>query len=371
MEKTKDYRIKLCEPHLGQEEKEAVAETIDSGWIGPNGPHVGLFRRELENYFGPERQVLLTNSGTSALHLGLMALGVKAGDIVLVQSFSYAAPAFAVRYLGAEPIFIGSEESTWNMDPIYLAKAIEDLKSRGLLHRIKAIIPVHIYGNPANMMDIDSIAKSHDIPVFEDAAQAFGSVSNRRKVGSGPWLTSFSFNANKVLTTGGGGAVVSCDSKVINQLEKIANQSKLKSGSYDHDQLGYNYTMTNLNAAMGRVQLRRIDDLLRKRKDLFEDYTKGLNSYGEFQGELKDSKSNHWMSTILLRGKVPELFYNSALNIQYGHTFIPLHRTIAFQGSEYYGGEYELELSKNLLVLPSGKNVEANLVIEDVLRKID
>lgn len=259
---------RLSQPDFGSEEEMAILKCLRSSWIGPNGPEVKAFEEELADYLGNGVSVLATNSGTSALHLSLLLLGVGKGDIVLVQSYGYCAPAFAVSYLGAEPVFIDSELDTWGMDAHRLEEALAFFKEKGKLSKVKAIIPVHVFGNPVNLGPILELSIKYHVPILEDAAEAIGSTYDGKALGTIGAIGVLSFNANKVLSAGSGGALISKDKNFVERARFLANQAKIPSTTYHHGAIGYNYAMNDLTAAIARVQLKRLKELEEENRKL-------------------------------------------------------------------------------------------------------
>jgi dTDP-4-amino-4,6-dideoxygalactose transaminase len=320
---SKTERIYLSSPHMGGEELNYIHEAFETNWIAPLGANVNGFEKDLQEYTGRGHAAVLT-SGTAGIHLALILCGVKAGDEVLCQSFTFAATANPIRYLGATPVFIDSEPDTWNMDPELLEKAILDRKSRsesdsGLP---KAIVAVHLYGMPAKMDQICAIGKKYNIPVIEDAAEALGSSIDGRKCGTFGQLSVLSFNGNKIITTSGGGALLGSDEDLIKKARFLATQARDDAPHYQHSEIGYNYRMSNIVAGIGRGQIKVLDDHIEKRRSNHRFYFENLgetwfkstdNFYGEpesnhegspagiyFLKEPKGYFSNRWLTAILV-----------------------------------------------------------------------
>ena len=273
-----NQKIWLSSPHMSGKEFKFVTEAFDTNWIAPLGPHVDGFEKDLCDFTGSKNAAALS-SGTSAIHLALIILGVKAGDEVICQSFTFSASANPIVYQGASPIFIDSEKDTWNMCPVHLRKAIEDRITKG--KKPKAIIPVHLYGMPAKMLEIIAIANEFDIPVIEDAAEGLGSNIDGKACGTFGKLGVLSFNGNKIITTSSGGALISDHEEYVKQARFLATQARDNAPHYQHSHIGYNYRMSNVCAAIGRGQMTVLQDRVNQRRLNFELYNKHL---GEING---------------------------------------------------------------------------------------
>ena len=265
----KPDRIFLSPPHMGGEEQEFVRQAFESNYIAPLGEHVDGFEQELCRATGAAHAAALS-SGTAAIHLALVILGVKQGDPVLCQSFTFAGSVNPVMYLGAQPILIDSELETWNMDPVLLKKAVQDCLVQG--KKPKAIIAVHLYGMPAKMQEIMAISREFDIPVIEDAAEALGSSLDGKPCGSLGHIGILSFNGNKIITTSGGGALLSDDPELVEKGRFLATQARDPAPHYEHSQVGYNYRLSNVLAAIGRGQIRVLEDRVRAKRDIYQRY---------------------------------------------------------------------------------------------------
>jgi dTDP-4-amino-4,6-dideoxygalactose transaminase len=292
-------RIWLSAPHMSGYEQQFVAEAFESNWIAPLGPNVDAFEQQLADYI-QVKAVTALNSGTAALHLALIEAGVKKDDVVLCQSLTFAASAFPITYLGAEPVFIDSELTTWNMDPVLLENALQELTIQG--RRVAAIVVVHLYGMPAQMDSLLSIATKYNVPVVEDAAEALGASYKGRRCGSLGDLSVLSFNGNKIITTSGGGALLSNNKALADHAKFLSTQAKDPLPYYQHSETGFNYRMSNVTAGIGRGQMLVIDDRVRARRAhfaLYEEVLKELPGI-QFQPEAEGSFSNRWLTTFTI-----------------------------------------------------------------------
>jgi len=294
-------RIFLSIAHMGGHEQQFIQQAFDTNWVVPLGPNVDAFENDLETFLGNDVHVAALTAGTAALHLGLILLGVEAGDEVLCQSFTFSASANPIRYQGATPVFIGSEPDTWNMSPDYLEEAIRDRIKKG--KKPKAIIPVYLYGMPAKMDEILSIANRYEIPVLEDAAEALGSIYKGSPCGTLGELAALSFNGNKIITTSGGGALVAKDKEYIRKARFLATQARDAAPHYQHSQIGYNYRMSNIVAGIGRGQMEVLSQRIEQRRENNQYYRKHLSAIEgiTFQTEpSKDFFSNYWLTSIVI-----------------------------------------------------------------------
>lgn len=356
-------KIWLSSPHMGGKEQEFVKEAFDTNWVAPLGPNVDGLEDDLEAFTGAKHAAALS-SGTSAIHLALIMLGVKAGDYVLCQSFTFSASANPIVYQGAIPVFIDSEKDTWNMNPVYLEKAIIDLTANG--KKPKAIIPVHLYGLPAKMDEIMAIANRYDIPVIEDAAEALGSTLNGKACGTFGQLGILSFNGNKIITTSGGGALISDNEDYIKKARFLATQARDNAPHYQHSHIGYNYRMSNITAGIGRGQMLVLNDRVAQRRANFEFYKKALSGYAgiSFVEELSGAFANRWLTCILvdptLSGGITREDIRLALekeNIESRPLWKPMHLQPVFADAPFYGDGTSEKLFENGLCLPSGSNL--------------
>jgi len=360
-------KIWLSSPHMGNNELNYVKEAFASNWISPLGPNVDAFELKLQEITQTIHAAALS-SGTSAIHLALIILGVKAGDTVFCQSFTFSASANPILYQGAIPVFIDSEHDTWNMDPVLLRFALQEAKQVGKLP--KAIIPVHLYGMPAKLNDIISIANEFGVPVIEDAAEALGSNINDKPCGSFGDFGILSFNGNKIITTSGGGALISNNGQWIEKARFLSTQARDVAPHYQHSHIGYNYRMSNVLAGIGRGQLEVLNDRVASRRNNFNKYkllfTKfNNNGYNiKFQNEPIGYYSNRWLTCIIVdpstnKGLTREVIKQAMdiENIETRPLWKPMHLQPIFKNSKNYLNGTSDELFKNGLCLPSGSNL--------------
>lgn len=364
----KKNRIYLSLPHMSGGEMKYIKKAFSQNWVAPLGPNVDNFENVLKNYIGV-KNVTALNSGTSAIHLALILTGVKHGDEVIASSFTFSATINPIVYLGATPVLIDSEPSTWNMDPDLLEKAILERVSQGRKHKIKAIIVVHLYGMPANMQKIMKIASKYDIPVIEDAAEALGSCYKGKKVGSIGLFGVFSFNGNKIITTSGGGALVSNDEELIANARFLATQARDKAPHYQHSKIGYNYRMSNILAGIGLGQMEVINKRIEQRRDNFRFYKENLKNIDgiSFLSEPNELFfSNYWLTTILVdsvRTGTTRVELQNALenqNIETRPLWKPMHQQPVFSSYPSYQNGVSDKLFAEGLCIPSGSNMSDN-----------
>jgi dTDP-4-amino-4,6-dideoxygalactose transaminase len=381
-------RIFLSSPHMGGGEMKYISEAFSENWVAPLGPNVDNFEKDLASFLGVKHAAALS-SGTSAIHLALIMLGVKPGDYVIAQSFTFSATINPIVYCGATPVLIDSEPGSWNMDPVLLEKAISELGGtrytvRGTQsvqngpgnvhrasctenhHRIKAIIPVHLYGMPCNIEKIVEIGNKYGIPVIEDAAEALGSRFNGKPAGSFGKMGILSFNGNKIITTSGGGALVSDDEDLIKEARFLATQARDKAPHYQHSKIGYNYRMSNIVAGIGRGQMEVIADRVKQRRNNFLFYKSNLSgikgvSFIEEPGP--EYYSNRWLTTILIDPEVAGVDREAIRikleeeNIETRPLWKPMHLQPVFQGCPAYVNGVSEGLFEKGLCLPSGSNM--------------
>jgi len=360
---------------MGESEKKFVEEAFSTNWVAPLGPNVDFFEKQLSEYVGVKAAVSL-NSGTAALHLALSLLDVNQGDVVLCQSFTFAASAFPIMYCGAEPVFIDSEADTWNIDPKLLEEAIEDQLQNG--KKIAAIIVVHLYGMPAKMNELLSISEKYGISIIEDAAEALGSNYNNKACGSFGKAGILSFNGNKIITTSGGGALLSNDENLIAKTRHVSAQAKDPAPYYLHTQVGYNYRLSNICAGIGRGQMEVLPERIKKRRAIFEQYKIGFSGVEglSFLEEPNGFFSNRWLTTIVFDEKYFKLGtietlrqYLETLNIETRPLWKPLHQQPVFANCISYNNGISDRLFDTGLCLPSGSNLSES-VIENVINEI-
>lgn len=353
-------RIWLSSPHMGGKELQYIKEAFDANWIAPLGPNVNGFESAIENYLGNNVQAAALSAGTAAIHLALILLGIKRGDTILCQSMTFSATANPIIYMGATPIFIDSETTTWNMDPELLEKAIKESMEIG--SKPKAILVVHLYGMPAKMDEIQSISKQYEIPIIEDAAEALGSKYKDKKCGSLGDFGILSFNGNKIITTSGGGALVCKSEKDKQKAIFLATQARDKAPHYQHSEIGYNYRMSNIVAGIGRGQMEVIDQRVSQRRANFNFYKNELASKPNlnFQKEPKGFYSNRWLTTLLTDSFETREGIRMALekdNIEARPLWKPMHLQPVFKDYPAYTNGVSEDLFNRGLCLPSGSNL--------------
>jgi len=365
-------RIYLSPPHLSGLEEAFLKEALDSGWIAPLGPQVEAFEREFAEAVGVPH-ALAVSSGTAAIHLALLAAGVEPGDEVVVSTLTFAASAFPVLYIGARPIFVDSERRSWNMDPHLLAEFLERRAKVGRLP--KAVILVHLYGQSADIDPIQELCEAYGVALIEDAAEALGSTYKGRSPGTLGVAGIYSFNGNKIITTSGGGMLVSSDAELIAHARKLATQAREPVPWYEHAEVGYNYRLSNLLAAVGRAQLRTLEDRVQARRRIFERYVAGLSDLPglTFQPEAPWGRHTRWLTVITLDpeafGRTPEEVRRALeeQGIETRPVWKPMHLQPVFREAETVGGEVAEELFARGLCLPSG----SSLSLEDQDRVIE
>ena len=357
-------RIYLSSPHMSGNEQKYIQEAFDKNWIAPLGPNVDEFEKSIANYC-QVRHAAALSSGTAAIHLALVMLGVKTGDEVLVSTFTFSASVNPVVYQGAKPVFIDSEKDTWNMDPDLLEKALDERKQKGTLDSVKAIILVHLYGMPSKMAEIMDVAEKYNIPVIEDAAEALGSKYKDKPLGSFGLLSVLSFNGNKIITTSGGGALLSNKENYVVDARFLATQARDNAPHYQHSKIGYNYRMSNVLAGIGRGQMEVIDNRVKQRRDIFTYYKERLGKYDgvTFLEEPNGFFSNRWLTTILLEPEKTGISRTTLQeelgkeNIEVRPLWKPMHLQPIFSSyPKYLNGVSDFLFNKGLC-LPSGSNM--------------
>ncbi|GAA4042152.1 DegT/DnrJ/EryC1/StrS family aminotransferase [Hymenobacter glaciei] len=366
--RSQDYdRLYLSPPHLGRHELNYVHKAIEDNWVAPAGPNITGFEADICAAVGVPHCVAL-NSGTAAIHLGLILLGVGPGDEVLCPSFTFVATANPIVYLGATPVFVDSEPETWNLCPERLREAIVDRFAQG--KKPKALVLVHLYGMPAKLPEILALAKEFDIPVLEDAAEALGSEWQQQPLGGFGQVGVFSFNGNKILTTSGGGALVTYDKALADKARFLATQAKDDAPYYQHSEVGYNYRLSNILAGIGRGQMGLLGERVKRRRQIFDWYREHLAPLPSITVALAPepagSRSNRWLTTILLNPADPDApdgpistpealrLHLETRNIESRPLWKPLHLQPLFADAPMYGGAVCADLFARGLCLPSG-----------------
>lgn len=360
-------KIWLSSPHMSGKEQKYIQEAFDTNWIAPLGPNVDGFEQDLIEYL-KITHVAALSSGTAAIQLALILLNVKPGDEVICSSFTFSASANPIVYLGAKPVFIDSEKDTWNMDPYLLEEGIKDRIKKG--KKPKAIIVVHLYGMPAKIDKIIAIAEKYDIPVIEDAAEALGSKFKGKSLGTFGEFGILSFNGNKIITTSGGGALISHNAETIKKARFLATQARDEAPHYQHSEIGYNYRMSNILAGIGRGQMEVLEDRVNKRREIHEYYYKSLShieGISFLREPSKDYFSNYWLTTILVdpdnTNSITREDIRLALlkeNIDSRPLWKPMHLQPVFKDYISFQNGVSERLFINGLCLPSGSNMTDN-----------
>lgn len=356
-------KIWLSSPHMGGGEQKFVQEAFDTNWVAPLGPNVTGFENDLAAFVGENSFVAALSSGTAAIHLGLVLLDVKAGDEVICQSFTFSASCNPIVYQGATPVFVDSEPETWNMCPESLEKAITGRIANG--KKPKAIIAVHLYGMPFKADEINAVAKKYGVPVLEDSAEALGSTYKGKKCGTLGDIGVLSFNGNKIITTSGGGALVTKTAAQKDKAVFLATQARDNAPHYQHSEIGYNYRLSNICAGIGRGQMEVLGKHIAARRDMHAFYTEcfrnidGITVLSEPGG---DYFSNHWLSAIVIDPKTGKDRESLRLALEAGNIesrplWKPMHLQPVFEKYPYYGGDVAEKLFENGLCLPSGSNL--------------
>lgn len=358
-------RIYLSPPDVGELERRFLLDAFDSNWIAPLGPHVDAFEREFASVVGLPFAVALA-SGTAALHLSLLALGVGAGDHVLVSTLTFAATANAVSYVGATPVFIDASPATWTLDPGLLEEELEERAKRG--RPPAAVIAVDLYGQCCDYARIAAACERHGVPLIEDAAEALGASYDARPAGAFGRCAAFSFNGNKIITTSGGGMLVSHSRTLADRARHLATQARDPAPHYEHSSIGFNYRMSNLLAAVGRAQLQTLEDKIACRRSIRRRYERELSPLGglEFLGEADYGRSNNWLTCLTVD---PHLFGASAeqirvhlesRGIESRPVWKPMHLQPVFRDCPLRGGAVAARLFATGLCLPSGSSLSAS-----------
>lgn len=346
-------RIFLSSPHMSDEgyEKEYIQEAFDTNWVAPLGKNVDGFEEELAEMVGINHATALS-SGTAAIHLALKAVGVGEGDIVFCQSLTFSATANPIIYEGAQPVFIDSEPGSWNLDPKLLEQAFEK-------YTPKAVLVVHLYGLSAKIDEIKAICEKHNVPLIEDAAESLGTIYKNQWTGTFGDYGIFSFNGNKIITTSGGGMLVSNNEKGIAKAKFWATQAREPERHYQHEEIGYNYRMSNIVAGIGRGQLKVLEDRVQQKRHIFDTYKEGLKDIEEisFISEMNDERANYWLSAILIESDTvtPRMIYDALAekNIESRPIWKPMHMQPVFEKYDHVGAAVSEEYFEKGLCLPS------------------
>ncbi|MGB5244466.1 MAG: aminotransferase class I/II-fold pyridoxal phosphate-dependent enzyme [Lutimonas sp.] len=351
-------KIWLSSPHLTGEEQKYVKEAFDTNWVAPLGPNVNGLEKDICDFTGAKACSALS-SGSAAIHLALIMLGIEQDDEVLCSSFTFSATANPIRYQKAAPVFIDSERETWNMDPELLEAAIKDRIAKG--KKPKAILLVHLYGMPAKMKEIMAISEKYEIPLIEDAAEAMGAFYENKHMGTFGELGVFSFNGNKIITTSGGGALISNHPDYCKKATFLATQARDEAPHYQHSEIGYNYRMSNIVAGIGRGQMEVLKDRVAARRRNFEFYKKAFENLPiEFVEEPEGFYANRWLTTILTDSYTMREKIRLALekeNIESRPLWKPMHMQPVFEAFPKYTNGVSEDLFERGLCLPSGSNL--------------
>ena len=357
-----DKRIYLCLAHMSGKEQDFIREAFDTNWVVPLGPNVNAFEEELKHFIGENKEVVALSAGTAAIHLALIQLGVQAGDEVICQSFTFCASANPVTYLGATPVFVDSEEDTWNMDPVLLERAIKDrINKTG--RKPKAVIPVHLYGMPAKIDEICSVSTKYDIPVLEDAAEALGSEYKGRKCGTFGRFGALSFNGNKMITTSGGGALIVADEDTKKETMFYATQARAPFPYYQHEKIGYNYRMSNICAGIGRGQMTVLNEHIEHHRHVHALYEKAFAAIEGITLKSNPDKcfnANYWLTTILIDPEKTGTDYEKvrvALDqkgIETRPLWKPMHLQPVYKNNPCYVNGVSEKLFNQGLCIPAG-----------------
>ena len=356
-------KIWLSSPHMGGSEQKYVQEAFDTNWIAPLGPHVNGFENDLKSFLkNDSKQVAVLSSGTAALHLGLIQLDVALNDFVICQSITFSASANPIVYLGAQPVFVDSEELTGNICPVALEDAILDCIKKG--KKPKAIIAVHLYGMPYQVAEIHAVAEKYNISILEDSAESLGSTYKNRNCGTFGTFGVLSFNGNKIITTSGGGALVCPNTETKDKTVFLSTQARDNAPHYQHSEIGYNYRMSNVCAGIGRGQMEVLQDHINLRRAMNAFYVELFSKYPfvkVLQEPNEDYYSNFWLSAIVINHDVKNReglrLHLESENIESRPLWKPMHLQPIFENAPFYGGKVAEHLFENGLCLPSGSNL--------------
>ncbi len=367
-----EEKIWLSSPHMGGEEERFVSEAFESNWIAPLGPNVNGFEQDLQDYSGVAHASVLT-SGTAAIHLALIILNVQRGDEVLVSTFTFSGSINPIIYQGATPIMVESEADTWNMSPTFLEEAIVD-RIRETGKAPKAVVLVDLYGMPAQLDELVSICRNYNVAIIEDAAEALGSSYKGRKLGSFGDFGVYSFNGNKIITTSGGGALISNNKEWIDKSRFLSTQARDKALHYEHSEIGYNYRMSNIVAGVGRGQMLVLDKWVEKRRAInlfYKEVFKNVQGVSFLEEPDSNYYSNHWLTCITFEGDDGGIRRDQLIeamakrNIECRPLWKPMHIQPVFESFSYYGDNFSVKLFETGVCLPSGSNMS-----EDDLERI-
>lgn len=359
-----ESKIWLSSPHMGGGEMKYVQEAFDHNWVAPLGKNVDEFEIAIQDFLGGTKHAAALSSGTAALHLALIQLGVGFGDEVICQSFTFSASANPIAYLGATPVFIDSDKENWNMSPEFLENAIQDrIKNH---KKPKAVIVVHLYGMPAMMDEILEICNRYEIPLVEDSAESLGSTYKGQKCGTFGEFALLSFNGNKIITTSGGGALIT---NTLEQKAKtifLSTQARDNASHYQHSEIGYNYRLSNISAGIGRGQMEVLQDRVEQRRanhDFYKDLFSEIDAVSVFTEMSEDFYSNHWLTSITINKEftkkttVDLMTAFAEKNIETRPLWKPMHLQPVFKDCPYYGENTAEELFNQGLCVPSGSNL--------------
>lgn len=359
-----ESKIWLSSPHMGGGEMKYIQEAFDHNWVAPLGKNVDEFEIAIENFLNEDKFASALSSGTAALHLALIQLGVGYGDEVICQSFTFSASANPIKYLGATPVFVDSDKTNWNMSPQFLEEAIQDrIKNH---KKPKAVIVVHLYGMPAMMDELIDVCNRYDIPLVEDAAESLGSTYKGKKCGTFGEFALLSFNGNKIITTSGGGALVTSTKEQKSKTIFLSTQARDQAPHYQHSEVGYNYRLSNICAGIGRGQMEVLADRVAQRRanhDFYKELFSEIDAVDVFTEANSDFYSNHWLSSITINKELTAKTNHDLMNafaeknIETRPLWKPMHLQPVFTDCPYYGENVAEELFDQGLCLPSGSNL--------------
>ncbi|MPT31738.1 MAG: pyridoxal phosphate-dependent aminotransferase [Chryseobacterium sp.] len=359
-----ESKIWLSSPHMGGGEMKYIQEAFEHNWVAPLGKNVDESEIAIENFIGGNKYVGALSSGTAALHLALVQLGVGIDDEVICQSFTFSASANPIKYLGANPVFVDSDETNWNMSPIYLEQAIQDRIKKG--KRPKAVIVVHLYGMPALMDEITVICNRYEIPLVEDSAESLGSSYKGKMCGTFGEFAILSFNGNKIITTSGGGALVASTKEQKNKTIFLSTQARDNAPHYQHSEIGYNYRLSNISAGIGRGQMEVLQERVNQRRanhEFYKELFSDIEAVTVFSEANSDLYSNHWLTSITLNKDFTTKTNHDLMNafaekkIETRPLWKPMHLQPVFKDCPYYGEKIAEDLFDRGLCLPSGSNL--------------